>query len=191
MSGRKNPGWVKPPLLPYCSSDLERELDQALSHIETVDFPIKDLWNPDKCPLVALPYLAWALKVDYWSARWSEKVKRQVVANALDIHRVRGTRPAVEMALSSIDVRCEMVEWFEKPELAMAPGTFQVTAHVSTDGRNKIDPAFTEQIREVVNGAKPVSRPFTLSVQGMLKTRFIEVATVRLVQAKLFKMKVA
>ncbi|MGL5488710.1 MAG: phage tail protein I [Shewanella sp.] len=191
MSGRDEMGWVKPPLLPYCSSDLEKELDQALSHIESVEIPIRDLWNPWKCPLVALPYLAWALKVDYWQASWEEKVKRQVVASALDIHRIRGTRPAVEMALESVDVRCEIVEWFEKPELNMQPGHFQVTAYVSTDNRNRVTPEITTQIREVVNGAKPASRPFTLSVQGMLKTRVMEVATVRLVQAKRFTLKVS
>ncbi|MGL5589080.1 MAG: phage tail protein I [Aeromonas veronii] len=187
MSGRNDEmGWVKPPLLPYCSSELEKELDQALSHIESVEIPIRDLWNPWKCPLVALPYLAWALKVDYWQASWEEKVKRQVVASALDIHRIRGTRPAVEMALESVDVRCEIVEWFERPELGMKPGHFQVTAYVSTDDNSRVDPQFTEQIREVVNGAKPASRPFTLSVQGMMKTRLGNAATLRIVQARRF-----
>ena len=187
MNERKNPEWAKAPLLPYCSSDLEKELDQALSHIESIDLPIRDLWNPWKCPLIALPYLAWAMKVDYWQASWSEKVKRQVVASALDVHRVRGTRPAVEKALESLDVRCELVEWFERPELEMKPGHFRVTAHISTDDNSRIDPAFTEQIREVVNGAKPASRPFTLSVEGMMKTRLGNVATVRIVQARRLK----
>lgn len=186
MSERENPEWVKPPLLPYCASGLELELDQALSHIETVDIPIRDLWNPWKCPLIALPYLAWALKVDIWDARWSEKVKRQVVATSLDIHRIRGTRPAIEKALESVDVRCELTEWFENPALNMEPGTFRVIAHVSTDQTSRISADITEQIREVVNGAKPASRPFTLSVQGMMKTRLGNVATVRFVQARRF-----
>lgn len=185
MSGRNDAlGWVKPPLLPYCSSDLERELDQALSHIETVNLPIRDLWDPWKCPLPALPYLAWAMKVDYWQASWPEKVKRQVVASALDIHRIRGTRPAIEKALESVDVRCELTEWFENPALNMEPGTFRVIAHVSTDQAGRVAADITEQIREVVNGAKPASRPFTLSVQGMMKTRVGNVATLRITQAR-------
>ncbi|MGL4508248.1 MAG: phage tail protein I [Aeromonas sobria] len=185
---KTNPEWAKAPLLPYCSSDLERDLDIALSHIEQVEIPIRDLWNPWKCPLVALPYLAWAVKVGHWESSWSEKVQRQVVADSLDIHRIRGTRPAIEKALSSLDVRCEMVEWFEQPDLNMEPGTFRVTAHVSTSGSEPLDPAFTDQIWSVVSSAKPASRPFTLAVQGMLKATFGPALVLRVVQAKLLKM---
>lgn len=182
---KQNPEWAKAPLLPYQSSDLERDLDIALSHIETVEIPIRTLWDPWNCPIDYLPYLAWAVKVGSWSSRWSEKVKRQVVAASLDIHRVRGTRQAVEKALESLDVRCEIVEWFEQPALNMEPGTFRVTAHVSSRDQNaQIDPAFTEEIREAVNSAKPASRPFTLSVQGMLKAKFGPVAALRLVKAQ-------
>ncbi|APU00415.1 tail protein I [Aeromonas phage 3] len=184
-----NPEWAKAPLLPFQSSDLEKDLDIALSHIETVDIPISTLWNPEKCPLIALPYLAWAVKVGSWSSRWSEKVKRQVVAASLDLHRVRGTRPSIEKALESLDVKCEIVEWFERPDLNMLPGTFRVTAHVSTrGGARAIDPDFTEEIREAINSAKPASRPYTLAVQGMLKATFGPVAALRLVKTQRIRM---
>ncbi|MGL4508398.1 MAG: phage tail protein I [Aeromonas sobria] len=189
MSTRVNPEWAKAPLLPFQSSELEKELDIALSHIETVEIPIRDLWDPWKCPIQALPYLAWAVNVGSWSARWSERVKRQVVAASLDLHRVRGTRPAVEKALQSLDVRCEIVEWFEQPALKMTPGTFRVTAHVSTRGEGRaIDPAFTEEIRDAVDSAKPASRPYVLSVQGMLKATYGAAAALRLVKAQRIRM---
>lgn len=185
MSEKALPGWAKAPLLPPQSSALERELDIALSHIESVEIPIRVLWDPYKCPLIALPYLAWAVKVSHWDETWSEKIKRQMVADSLDVHRIRGTRPSVEMALNSLDVRCEITEWFEKPDFNMDPGTFRVTAHVSIDGESReIDPAFTAQIREVVASAKPVSRPFTLSVQGMLRAHSGAAAVLRTVQLK-------
>lgn len=183
-----NPGWVKDPLLPFQSSDLEKDLDQALSHIETVNIPIRDLWDPWKCPIEALPYLAWAVKVGSWSARWEEKVKRQVVAISLDLHRVRGTRPAVEKALESLDVKCEIVEWFERPDLNIEPGTFRITAHVSSAEAGVIDPAFTDEIRDAVDSAKPASRPYILSVQGMLRTNMQALAVLRLTRAHRLKM---
>ncbi|MGL5215892.1 MAG: phage tail protein I [Aeromonas hydrophila] len=184
-AGKENPGWAKPALLPYQSSDLERDLDIALSHIESVEIPIRTLWNPWECPIDYLPYLAWAVKVGSWSSRWSERVKRQVVAASLDIHRVRGTRQAVEKALESLDVKCELTEWFESPELNMEPGTFRVTAHVSTRGGERaIDPAFTEEIREAIDSAKPASRPYALEVQGMLKAEYGAVAVLRMVKAQ-------
>ncbi|MGL5093654.1 MAG: phage tail protein I [Aeromonas sobria] len=186
---KMNPEWAKAPLLPFQSSDLEKDLDIALSHIESVSIPIRDLWNPEKCPIEALPYLAWAVKVGSWSSRWTERVKRQVVAASLDLHRVRGTRPAIEKALQSLDVRCEIVEWFEQPDLNMEPGTFRVTAHVSTrgdDGTSNAD--FTEEIRDVIDSAKPASRPYTLAVQGMLKAQFGPAIALRIVKAQRFIM---
>lgn len=183
------PEWAKAPLLPFQSSDLEKDLDIALSHIETMNIPIRDLWNPAKCPLIALPYLAWAVKVGSWSSRWSEKVKRQVVAASLDLHRVRGTRPAIEKALESLDVKCEIVEWYEQPQLNMEPGTFRVTAHVSTRSEGRaVDPDFTEEIREAIDSAKPASRPYVLAVQGMLKANFGPAIALRLVKAQRIRM---
>ncbi|QIZ02628.1 putative tail fiber protein [Aeromonas phage AhyVDH1] len=189
MTEKVNPGWAKAPLLPFQSSDLERDLDIALSHIESEPIPTRTLWNPWECPIDYLPYLAWAVKVGSWSSRWSERVKRQVVASSLDIHRIRGTRPAVEKALESLDVRCEIVEWFERPDLNMEAGTFRVTAHVSTrDGGRAVDPDFTDEIREAINSAKPASRPYTLAVQGMLKATFGPAVALRIVRAQRIRM---
>lgn len=183
------PEWAKAPLLPFQSSDLEKDLDAALSHIESVNIPIRDLWDPARCPIQALPYLAWAVKVGSWSSRWSERVQRQVVAASLDLHRVRGTRPAIEKALESLDVRCEIVEWFERPDLNMEPGTFRVTAHVSTSGDGmSVDSDFTDEIRDLIDSAKPASRPYTLAVQGMLKATYGPAIALRLIRTQRIRM---
>ncbi len=117
-------------LLPGNLSDLERDLDVAISRIEQISIPIAELWNPNTCPIDALPFLAWALSVDQWRSDWSEKIKRQVVAGSLDVHRVKGTRPAVERALSDLGIEVELVEWFEAQPKA-APYTFDITAWVN------------------------------------------------------------
>ncbi|MHB0167262.1 phage tail protein I, partial [Klebsiella pneumoniae] len=51
-------------LLPPGSSSLERRLAQACSCISDLSVPLRDLWNPWKCPVKFLPYLAWAFSVD-------------------------------------------------------------------------------------------------------------------------------
>ncbi|HID7159721.1 TPA: phage tail protein I, partial [Klebsiella pneumoniae] len=51
-------------LLPPGSSVLERRLAQACSGISDLNVPLRDLWNPWKCPATFLPYLAWAVSVD-------------------------------------------------------------------------------------------------------------------------------
>lgn len=164
MTDKANPEWAKAPLLPYCSSDLERDLDIALSHIETVKIPIRDLWSPEKCPLKALPYLAWAVRVTNWDTNWTERTKRRVVASSLDVHRIRGTRPAVEKALESLGTDCEIVEWFESPESNMRRGSFEVRVKVKEGASTTPNPDFVNQLREVVNEAKPHSRPFNLNL---------------------------
>ena len=45
-------------LLPSNASRLEVLAAQALAQIERVPVPIRDLLNPDRCPVALLPYLA-------------------------------------------------------------------------------------------------------------------------------------
>lgn len=176
------PEWAKAPLLPHASSDLERDLDIALSHLETVKIPIETLWDPARCPLEILPYLAWALNVMNWESSWSERVKRQVVASSLDIHREKGTRPAVERALAALDVRCIIREWFERGAVSTEPGTFNVIAQVSTTETHRIDPNITRIIRDAVDAVRPASRPFTLRVDGVLRAIMGPAAVLRMTQ---------
>ncbi|MGY3887193.1 phage tail protein I [Aeromonas aquatica] len=176
-----------PPLLPRSSSVLEWELDKALSHIESVEIPISTLWDPWRCPEVALPYLAWAMNTDTWDHSWSEKVKRQVIAGALDLHRGKGTRASVEQALESLDVKCDLREWFEPGGEDLEPGMFLVTAFVSVDYTKGVDSAITRHIREAVDAARPYSRPFLLSVQGMLRAEFGVYAALRMTAVTVLK----
>lgn len=113
-------------LLPGNLSQLERDLAGALSRISDIDIPISKLWNPELCPVELLPYLAWALRVDRWRSDWTETQKREVVRQAIDINRTRGTRGAVERVLKAIrgdDVK--LTEWFEDKQ-NLAKGTFRV-----------------------------------------------------------------
>ncbi|MGL4755188.1 MAG: phage tail protein I [Aeromonadaceae bacterium] len=171
MTENENPSWAKAPLLPYCSSGLERDLDAALSHIETIEIPIRDLWNPWKCPLEMLPYLAWALSVDQWESAWSEDVKRRVIAASLDVHRIKGTRPAIEMALEALGVKCQLTEWFELPDGEMKRGTFAVVAWINdnmfTDGGPVITDRLYGSIVEAINRVRPASRSFSMKVGVM------------------------
>ncbi|MGY6352787.1 phage tail protein I [Vibrio parahaemolyticus] len=113
-------------LLPGNLSQLERDLAGALSRISEIEIPISTLWDPDKCPVELLPYLAWALRVDRWQSDWPEARKREVIKQSVDINRTRGTRGAVERVLKAIrgdDVK--LSEWFEDKQ-NLAKGTFRV-----------------------------------------------------------------
>lgn len=154
-------------ILPPSVSDLERDLELALARIEQVEIPIATLWNPWECPLEVLPFLAWALSVDLWRTDWPETVKRRVVANSLNVHRIKGTRPAVEKALSDLGVSTDLVEWFEKvPE--GEPYTFEVTAwaneNITPGEEGMLNPEMYDQIRRAIVNSKNTSSHFEFKV---------------------------
>ncbi|VVN67296.1 hypothetical protein PS726_00177 [Pseudomonas fluorescens] len=154
-------------ILPANLADLERDLDVALSRIEQVDIPIAKLWDPWACPLDALPYLAWAVSVDQWRSDWPESVKRRVVAGSLDLHRIKGTRPAVVAALKALGVEVELTEWFEASP-PTAPGTFTLTAWANenlTPGQAVIlNAELYGQLMAAVRSAKNARSHFTFRV---------------------------
>lgn len=84
-------------LLPSNSTPVERAIESATDR--PVPTPIRDLWNPERCPAAVLPWLAWALSVDDWDASWTEEVQRGVIAASVEIHRRKGTIWAMQRAL--------------------------------------------------------------------------------------------
>ena len=50
-------------LLPPNRTKLEQALERATARLGAVPVPIKDLWNPWRCPVALLPWLAWSLSV--------------------------------------------------------------------------------------------------------------------------------
>ncbi len=89
-------------LLPPNSTALERAIEGAMaSPITAIEIPISQLWNPQTCPLHMLPYLAWALSVDEWDPNWSEEDQRNVVAESVELHRLKGTLGSIKRVLKS------------------------------------------------------------------------------------------
>lgn len=154
-------------ILPGNLSELERDIDAALSRIADIDIPISVLWDPWNCPVDVLPYLAWAMSVDMWRSDWPESVKRRVVAGSLDVHKRKGTRPAVEQALRDLGVDAEFVEWFEaSPQLTR--GTFDLIAWANenlTPGEvGFLNQQLYDQLRAAVVNAKNTRSHFTFKV---------------------------
>lgn len=100
-------------LLPPNATDFERSLSLTGSRIEAVEVPLPQLLDPMTCPISVLPFLAWAYSVDHWDPTWPEKVRRQVVAASLKVHKIKGTPGAVYDALTALDLDSNIEEWFE------------------------------------------------------------------------------
>ncbi|WP_417778610.1 phage tail protein I [Stutzerimonas xanthomarina] len=141
-------------MLPGNATELERLAAQALAQIERVPIPLRDLWNPDTCPVELLPYLAWAFSVDRWSQAWPESAKRAAIRAAYFIHARKGTIGALRRVVEPLGYLIEVREWWEEAPLG-TPGTFRLLIGVLDTG---ITEAMYQELAWLIDDAKPVSR---------------------------------
>lgn len=64
-------------------------------------------------PMPWLPYLAVERSVDEFSGSWPEVRQRAVVQASFAFHQHKGTRRALDLALSPLGFSVRVVEWFE------------------------------------------------------------------------------
>lgn len=141
-------------LLPGNATALERNAAQALAQIERVPVPLRELWNPDTCPVALLPYLAWAFSVDRWSSAWPESAKRAAINAAYFIHAHKGTIGALRRVVEPLGYLIEVQEWWEEVPLGV-PGTFRLLVGVLDTG---ITEDMYSELGFLIDDAKPVSR---------------------------------
>jgi len=156
-------------LLPPNASQLEQLAAQALARIERVPIPIRDLVNPDRCPVDLLPYLAWAFSVDRWDSKWSEAPKRQVIKTSYYVHSRKGTIGALRRVVEPLGYLIEVLEWWQTvPE--GVPGTFAIKIGVLDTG---ITEEMYQELTWLIDDARPLTRHLTglaisLETQGQL-----------------------
>ena len=144
-------------LLPSNATELERLGAEALAQIERVPVPLRDLWNPDTCPVALLPYLAWAFSVDRWSQAWPESAKRNAIKAAYFIHSRKGTIGALRRVVEPLGYLIEVVEWWETvPE--GVPATFALKIGVLDTG---ITEEMYQELTWLIDDAKPLTRHLT------------------------------
>ena len=134
------------------SSVLEQRAAAACASISDLSVPLRDLWNPWKCPVKFLPYLAWAFSVDRWEENWSENAKRQAVSDAFWIHQRKGTVAAVRRVIENLGYSMTIQEWWEVADPA---GTFRLEIDLDDIG---ITEPMIKELERIIGDAKPVSR---------------------------------
>lgn len=144
-------------LLPPNAKPLERQAAHALAQMQRVPVSLRDLVNPDRCPLPLLPYLAWAFSVDRWDSRWSEAAKRAAIRSSFFIHSRKGTLGALRRVVEPLGYLIEIVEWFQTvPE--GQPGTFALKIGVLDSG---ITEEMYQELIWLIDDAKPLTRHLT------------------------------
>lgn len=96
-------------LLPPNSTPLEIALAQTVARLSEIPDPVEVVWRPWECPANILPWLAWAFSVDVWDDRWTEERKRYVIANAVELHRLKGTAAGLKRHVKLVDAEVKQL----------------------------------------------------------------------------------
>lgn len=120
-------------LLPPNATPQERALSNATARLADVPVTIREVWNPDTCPVHLLPWLAWAFSLDNWNDGWTEAQKRAAIKASYGVHRHKGTAGALKAALDSLGLNLTVTEWHQKQPIG-DPYTFSVRIDIDQVG---------------------------------------------------------
>jgi len=88
-------------------------LDEVFSELTEQDLQKLFVYAIDSQPEEVLDWLAWQFHVEGYDLAKTVEEKRNLVKSAIELHRYKGTKYAVEKALSSLSLDGEVKEWFE------------------------------------------------------------------------------
>ena len=113
-------------LLPSSATPLERAIADVTDRVTALPVDvIRTLWDPWTCPVDLLPWLAWTLSVDDWSASWTEQQRRATIAASIEVHRHKGTIGALRRSLSALGYEITITENVD------GPYTFRLTINAN------------------------------------------------------------
>lgn len=154
-------------LLPGNATARETAHAETDGRLDDIDMDvIRRAKDPATAPAEMLPALAWEWSADVWDPSWPVDIKRRIVAASPEVHRLKGTRRAVQVALDALHIKATIKEWWQKAPQGQ-PYTFHVRAFASarfTPGAPVLSEALTRQALAAVTAAKPVSRSFTFDI---------------------------
>ena len=109
-------------LLPPNHTALEKNIASAGEDAFDIA-SIKVIKNIDEVPMQFLSFLAYQKSVDYWDESWQDALKRQVIKDAKEQHKIKGTAAAIKQALEPFGYEVKLIEWFNQSPIG-TPGTF-------------------------------------------------------------------
>lgn len=148
-------------VLPPNATPLEKGFEQAVS-TPALPVPLRDLWNPDTCPLDLLPWLAWSLTIPDWSSDWSEPVKRARIRTAIEIHRTKGTLASIKSIVAALGGSISIQEWWQQDPPA-DPHTFTMVLTASQNGQSA-STDYLQALIDEVSRTKPVRSHFEFTI---------------------------
>lgn len=158
-------------LLPPNATQLERALEAVLGErIDGVAVPLRDLWSAEHCPEPLLPWLAWALSIDQWSADWPLHVRRARVATAIAIQRIKGSAQSVRDVVAAMGGNVVLSEWFQTDPPG-DPHTFDLLVALGGQADDVPSADFIDAVIAEVERTKPVRSHFTFTLSAPARGR--------------------
>lgn len=88
-------------LLPSSASRLMHVLAETIdARLAAIPVPGPETVRPETAPEAILPFLAWGWSVDLWDRDWPMATKRSITADALEMHRLKGTPAGIRRYLA-------------------------------------------------------------------------------------------
>lgn len=157
-------------LLPGNATARETAHAETDGRLDDIDMDvIRRAKDPATAPAEMLPALAWEWSVDVWDPAWPVDIKRRVVAASPEVHRLKGTRRSLQVALGSFFLDAAITEWWQaQPQVA--PYTFRVDFTFGSglpSGQQWVDlsQGWLTLVYRAIVAAKPVSRTFILGAR--------------------------
>lgn len=149
-------------LLPPNATPLERALEGLTRALDEVPVPLRDLVNPETCPARFLPWLAYSRSVDAWNPAWSERVKRNLIAASIDLHRRKGSAASVRAVVQAFGGQLALREWWQMSPPG-EPHTFDMVLTLTGQDGAAATQTFIEEVIEEVARTKPARAHFTVT----------------------------
>lgn len=143
-------------LLPPNSTNFEKKIAEigreAFDH-QSIKV-IRDIQN---VPSQFLDFIAYQKSVDYWDENWQDSLKRKVIQDSKQQHKLKGTAAAIKRALEPFGYEVKLIEWFQA-EPNLIPGTFKL--ELDLIGKS-LDQEVYYEVNRLVSDAKAASRHLT------------------------------
>jgi len=123
-------------------------LDKVFSELTEQDLQKLFVYAIDSQPEEVLDWLVWQFHVEGYDLAKTIEEKRNFVKNAIELHRYKGTKYAIERVLKVLNISGEVKEWFE---YGGKPYRFKVDLGIKN---KEITPELHKKLLELINEYK-------------------------------------
>ncbi len=123
-------------------------LDRVFSELTEEELNKLFVYAIDSQPEEVLDWLAWQFHVEGYELAQTIEEKRNLVKNAIELHKYKGTKYAIEGVLEFLNLSGEVKEWFE-----YGGNPYRFKVEVSSPSR-QITPELRDRLIQLINEYK-------------------------------------